>query len=46
MDYDPPFQSIITFGWIPLSEEYKQYVKFYSRYNVIFVDSPVKTWRF
>ena len=46
LDYDPPISSIITFGWIPLSEEYRQYVKFYSRYNAIFADSPVSKWRF
>ena len=44
LDYQIPYISIITCGLVPLSAEKEQYIKFYSRYNDIFVDAPLRNW--
>ena len=44
LDYHIPVISIITCGLVPLSAEKEQYIKFYSRYNDIFVDAPLRNW--
>ena len=40
-----PFRSVITCGLIPLTAEQEQFVKFYSRYNAIFADAPLRKWK-
>ena len=40
-----PSKSVLTYGLIPLTAEQEGFVKFFFRYNSIFVDVPLRRWK-
>ena len=40
-----PSKSVLTYGLIPLTAKKEEFVKFFVRYNAIFVDAPLRRWK-